>query len=448
MFKPPMKKAVSALFAVALAFQFIWVPSAGAVESWSGTPWQGDAWEGTPWNAEDFIWQGDSWEGEGTEGDGTDGQKTDGNGVDSSGNGDMQTDEAQEQNDAQESDTDAQAEVVEECLPSPDNADCDDDADTLDLSTKEKIKEAVVQFEKDNPYLFLPDSPVFQEQREEQFARLEKEFAKLVERPHGRVDDITIADNVMATLADSGYSDGKLGTEVQNQNEAFLAQHGWNEIGTQFNDDSGFHARAFNQAEEGTIVVSFAGTEDLQDGITDAALAFGYGSKQFEEAAEYVEELIEQYPGHQIVLTGHSLGGAIAQYTSLNTNVPAITWNAPGIKTRDYSFFENPLSIGMSDSNVDVPAKFFDENGLFDDLIVNHMMEEDDIGTYHIHAGQSIVYSDDGTSSIRDDYSGEAHKSNTLWSLIGTAIGKGFDSSTSMFGSHGLGNFFALMGLC
>jgi hypothetical protein len=48
------------------------------------------------------------------------------------------------------------------------------------------------------------------------------------------------------------------------------------------------------------------------------------------DAAQFVQSMESQYPNANFTLTGHSLGGAIAQVIGLATGLPTIVFNAPG----------------------------------------------------------------------------------------------------------------------
>lgn len=107
---------------------------------------------------------------------------------------------------------------------------------------------------------------------------------------------------------------------------------------------SGYYAVVFENSEK--YIISYRGSEKypIEDAYkdfieTDLAIGFGKIPKQFYEGIEIYNLLITKYniSKNDIILTGHSLGGGIAQYVALtidkNKNyIPKVyTWNGVGI---------------------------------------------------------------------------------------------------------------------
>jgi hypothetical protein len=69
-----------------------------------------------------------------------------------------------------------------------------------------------------------------------------------------------------------------------------------------------------NDAQK-VIIIGVRGTElkDSQDLKADASLPFNKlkSIDRYQKDAEFVRSVLSQFPGHQVFLTGHSLGGAI-----------------------------------------------------------------------------------------------------------------------------------------
>lgn len=75
-------------------------------------------------------------------------------------------------------------------------------------------------------------------------------------------------------------------------------------------------------------VVAFKGTSNLNDVVADLKLGTGMNTSYFSEA----EQFTERYANVSgVVLTGHSLGGAIAQTVGNRRRLPFVTFNAPGV---------------------------------------------------------------------------------------------------------------------
>lgn len=107
---------------------------------------------------------------------------------------------------------------------------------------------------------------------------------------------------------------------------------------------SGFYAVVFEK--KGKYVISYRGSEKypLEDAYkdfieTDLAIGLGKIPLQFYEGVEVYYHLVNKYKilHNNIILTGHSLGGGIAQYVALSVDklsniIPyTYTWNGVGI---------------------------------------------------------------------------------------------------------------------
>ena len=93
-----------------------------------------------------------------------------------------------------------------------------------------------------------------------------------------------------------------------------------------FHDDSaGTSGTAFLDKDSGEVIIAYTGTNPNADIATDVAtdiggiiMALGY---HYDEAFKFYERIRQRY-GDNITLTGHSLGGNIAQRVSLEYNAP------------------------------------------------------------------------------------------------------------------------------
>lgn len=120
---------------------------------------------------------------------------------------------------------------------------------------------------------------------------------------------------------------------------------------------SGFYSIVFER--DGKYVIAYRGSEKypLEDAYkdfieTDLVIGIGDIPRQFYEGYEVYTTLIEKYNINKedIYITGHSLGGGIAQYVGLSSDkflnyIPDIyTWNAVGINRKGiitlFEFFD------------------------------------------------------------------------------------------------------------
>lgn len=106
----------------------------------------------------------------------------------------------------------------------------------------------------------------------------------------------------------------------------------------------GFGARLSKQEKDDEIVVAFRGSnapgEDehwLQDWVVDAHQGCGGTPKQYLYGAELLSAVRRSFPNSRIVVTGHSLGGGIAAYSTAQLSDPGqlrcVTFNAAGISS-------------------------------------------------------------------------------------------------------------------
>ena len=109
-------------------------------------------------------------------------------------------------------------------------------------------------------------------------------------------------------------------------------------------DGIGFGARLSRIEKGDEIVVAFRGSnapgEDehwMQDWVVDAHQGGGGTPKQYLYGAELLSEVRRSFPGYRIIVTGHSLGGGIAAYSTVLLQdagrLRCVTFNAAGISS-------------------------------------------------------------------------------------------------------------------
>ena len=103
-----------------------------------------------------------------------------------------------------------------------------------------------------------------------------------------------------------------------------------------------FQAAAYTMS--GKLVVVFRGTSSLGDGITDVALGLGMNSAYYEQG----EAFVAKQGAGDIVLCGHSLGGAIAQVVGNRMGLPIVTFNAPGVAVVASRNIASATSVGTA----------------------------------------------------------------------------------------------------
>ena len=114
---------------------------------------------------------------------------------------------------------------------------------------------------------------------------------------------------------------------------------------------NGFYSTAFKD-KDGNIVIAYRGSDDVSDIKSDLEMINGTKlPEQFYDAEQFYEDIKAANPKAKIILTGHSLGGALSQLVAAhNEDAFAVTFNAPG--TKDIIDHESGLSDSGNIYNV------------------------------------------------------------------------------------------------
>jgi hypothetical protein len=237
-----------------------------------------------------------------------------------------------------------------------------------------------------------------------------------------------ITDQVYQRMSDAAYNDFEKGIEVEGLT-------GW-EVLDQKHNSSGMDAVTFYNPDTKQAVIAFRGTEgsstidrkapdlkadvlniglpeigatinrafddlrfplekeiskgienslglpQLQDWLGNTQKNISKGLRfenQLYEAEDYVKEMQSKYPDADFTLTGHSLGGANAQYAAVYTGIDAVTFSAPTV---------------VASLTPDMRRKA--EEGAFDRQVTNFIHPGDFIasgmlGGYERHVGSTFV---------------------------------------------------------
>ena len=133
-------------------------------------------------------------------------------------------------------------------------------------------------------------------------------------------------------------------------------------------DWAGFQAVAYKNTSTKEIIIAYRGTDSLLDAIySDAQIAFNLTPQQVNPAIQFYDDIYNNFKeeGYTISITGHSLGGALAQYVAAQKQVSAVTFNAPGVS----------MPAGGNASG-----------------IVNYVNMNDFIGCLNTHLGETRYY--------------------------------------------------------
>jgi uncharacterized Zn-binding protein involved in type VI secretion len=110
---------------------------------------------------------------------------------------------------------------------------------------------------------------------------------------------------------------------------------------------SGFDSALYQRTPpQSGLIIAYRGTEPshLNDWETDLKQSAGFQSSQYDEAVNLAKRVKASYPNESVEITGHSLGGGLAQVGSAATGYPATTFNAAGINTATFARYETVRS--------------------------------------------------------------------------------------------------------
>lgn len=182
---------------------------------------------------------------------------------------------------------------------------------------------------------------------------------------------------------------------------------------------SGLQCRAYKRVRGSEAVIAYKGTKGMaSDLAADAALALWAEPRQMKDALTLTEQWVSRLAAsgvNKVTLTGHSLGGAIAQYVGSRTQCRFVTFNAPGMLANTSGLCASPwqsqnLTLGK-----------------------NYIMWGDTVGNYGRHIGDTVRVKKAGIAKV------------ALHAAVAGAMSGGtaaiFGAGKASLGMHGLQNF-------
>lgn len=116
----------------------------------------------------------------------------------------------------------------------------------------------------------------------------------------------------------------------------------WKVIDVKDDPQTGFRAVALKPVDENDerVIVAFAGSDEGNDWDDNIRQGVGLSTAQYDEAVDFAEKW-KALQGDDVILTGHSLGGGLASYASIKTDLPATTVNGAPLALNHLGF--NPF---------------------------------------------------------------------------------------------------------
>ncbi|MCP5246264.1 MAG: lipase [Burkholderiales bacterium] len=120
--------------------------------------------------------------------------------------------------------------------------------------------------------------------------------------------------------------------------------------------NSGMQAAVYYHEENDEVVLAFRGTESCDfpcsisesaefflDSAADALLTFGFVDTQFEDAMDYAQTVVNRVQGRKIIVTGHSLGGGLAQAVGASFGLETFAFNSAPVPDDFFKDFPSAL---------------------------------------------------------------------------------------------------------
>jgi hypothetical protein len=233
---------------------------------------------------------------------------------------------------------------------------------------------------------------------------------------------MTIPSQDYAALSDDAYKDRAVGRRAPGQQEAVtLNGHQYKVLEHVNNTRNGYQGTVYQRVDTKEIVVSHRGTEQilLDAVLTDGSMVTGRTNLQAKDAIALTERALE-YSRLQgadegrtppVTVTGHSLGGTLAQISAHHFDLKGETFNA----------------FGAASLNYRIP-----EGG---NRMINHVMAADPVSAASPHYGQVRIY-----ASPQEIKTLEASGfSNSRYNAL--IPDRPVIAAAASLGSHKLGNF-------
>ena len=107
-----------------------------------------------------------------------------------------------------------------------------------------------------------------------------------------------------------------------------ILPEGYNNVTSTSNLLNGFYADTLSNGED--FILAIRGSQDISDYVNDIQMARSKVPNQLVDALKAYDNIRELNPDAKVALTGHSLGGSLAQMVAALRGAEAVTFNAYG----------------------------------------------------------------------------------------------------------------------
>lgn len=232
-----------------------------------------------------------------------------------------------------------------------------------------------------------------------------------------------------AGLANDAYVDRRVGVRGPHDEERVTIEGVEYRIREHVNNvRTGYQGTVYQRVEGGDIVVAHRGTEEIwKDGVVaDGSMVAQRINPQARDAVELTGRAIEiarrdgrdpGKPAPEVTVTGHSLGGTLAQVSAHHFDLRGETFNA----------------YGAASLNLRIP-----EGGT---RVVNHVMAADAVSSASPHYGQVRIYATPREMAVLQQ---SGYHDNRIVDALGPDLP--LVAAGRTLGSHSMHNFLPLDG--
>lgn len=138
-------------------------------------------------------------------------------------------------------------------------------------------------------------------------------------------------------------------------------------------NDSGMQAGLYHNNISNELVLAFRGTEACEfpcslsetteisrDLRADTLLTFGGVHEQFDDAFSYAQDVLNRSEGRKIIVTGHSLGGSLAQAIGASLGLETFAFNSAPVPEKFFDDYPSNLTEQEESDSIYVLADIHD----------------------------------------------------------------------------------------